>query len=379
MFATLLIIAAISQDPFQAAADQRKQAEAKAATDAIVAKHQKDLQTAAAPDAEATAKLQSRQWHGRWWRVNPDGTKVPDTYWKTPETYKHEPTGKLLRVYRRFDTHYRKWRPTFAEIQDDKGRLWQLEFPLANDDLGYVHAFLADWEKKHPDHASPDATPKPDQPPAQQDPFQGQAEQQLKAQAAAAAKAIVDKRQAEIDKAAAPDSETAAKMKPRVWRGQWRKLDSKGLVTRDVQRSVEGTLIRVHNVRHARGYEEVEIQSTDGSLWRDYVSTMDKTSVAYVNAFLADWEKKRSNHDAVKRDAPQATGTAAPQEASPPAPATSTPAKPDAKKTFVVTFIGGNPRKRRSEDVVAPSEAQAKSVLLSRHGLAKILEVEEKK
>jgi hypothetical protein len=139
MFATLIILAAIAQDPFQEQATQQLQAESQAKQDAAAARHKAAIDNSAAPDADVAAKLVSRTWKGSWCK---DGTTTTASVLN----------GKLVRVYRQRG-HGNKWFPTSVEIQDDKGTLWQsgFTFGMPNDKASeaYVRAFLADWEKKH--------------------------------------------------------------------------------------------------------------------------------------------------------------------------------------------------------------------------------------
>ena len=52
--------------------------------------------------------------------------------------------------------------------------------------------------------------------------------------------------------------------------------------------------------------------------------------------------------------------------------------QPDAKKTFLVTYMAGNPQTRHSDNIIASSEDEAKSIVRGHYRHAKIITIERK-
>ena len=134
------------------------------------------------------------------------------------------------------------------------------------------------------------------------DPFQEQVNHQNQVTAEAAVRDKAARRKAELDNSAAPDAETAAKMESRTWRGYWRNVTSDGTLSRSLlKHDVDGKLVRVYRDRNFLSNRAefrigtIEVQSSDGTLWRAGMNDIGKASIAYVKAFLADWERKRDN------------------------------------------------------------------------------------
>ena len=132
------------------------------------------------------------------------------------------------------------------------------------------------------------------------DPFQMDVDRQHQAKITAAAAKQAAKRKQQLETSAAPDTETAAKLQPRKWRGDWHKVSKDGtIVIGQWKNTAEGKLVRVYRTGTYLGVSSraiVEMQSSDGTLWRAAIESMqyhrDNDSVAYVRSFIADWEKK---------------------------------------------------------------------------------------